>query len=103
MYGKILNLKFANIEEAQLAATYFSEKIGSKISEFQIVGFNVFISQNGDLNVSIKFENSNSIKNFEIKYSEIIKGLRNSLVFKETVFLGVCAFTFEKEAALTEN
>ncbi len=103
MYGKILNLKFANIEEAQLAATYFSEKIGSKISEFKVIGFNVFISQNGDLNVSIKFENSSSIKDFEKKFDDIIKGLRNSLVFKETVFLGVCAYTFEKEASLTET
>ena len=103
MYGKILNLKFSNMDEAQLAASFFSENIGQKITEFKIVGFNVFIGQKGDLNVSIKFENVPAIKNFELKYLEIIKGLRKSLVFKETVFLGVCAYTFEKEAALTEN
>ena len=103
MYGKILNLKFSNMEDAQLAASFFSENIGLKIAEFKIIGFNVFIGQKGDLNVSIKFENVPAIKNFEEKYPDIIKGLRKSLVFKETVFLGVCAYTFEKEAAITEN
>ena len=103
MYGKILNLKFSNMEEAQLAASFFSETIGLKISDYKIIGFNVFIGQKGDLNVSIKFEDVSAIKNFEVKYPSIIEGLRKSLVFKETVFLGVCAYTFEKEAALTEN
>ena len=67
MYGKILNLKFSNMDEAQLAASFFSENIGQKIAEFKIVGFNVFIGQKGDLNVSIKFENVPAIKNFELK------------------------------------
>ena len=91
------------MEEAQLAASFFTENIGLKIAEYKIVGFNVFIGQKGDLNVSIKFEDVSAIKNFEAKYSNIIEGLRKSLVFKETVFLGVCSYTFEKEAALTEN
>ena len=91
------------MEDAQLAASFFSENIGLKIVEFKIIGFNVFISQKGDLNVSIKFEDVPAIKNFEAKYPGIIEGLRKSLVFKETVFLGVCAYTFEKEAALTEK
>tara|TARA_A100001011_G_scaffold368108_1_gene422091 strand:+ start:374 stop:685 length:312 start_codon:yes stop_codon:yes gene_type:complete len=103
MYGKILNLKFANMEEAKLAASFFSENIATKISELKIIGFNVFIGQKGDLNVSIKFEKVESVKKFEMRYPEIIKGLRKSLVFKETVFIGVCAFTFEQEAALTET
>tara|TARA_X000001036_G_scaffold438618_1_gene486965 strand:- start:1319 stop:1630 length:312 start_codon:yes stop_codon:yes gene_type:complete len=103
MYGKILNLKFANMEEAKLAASFFTENIASKISALKIVGFNVFIGQQGDMNVLIKFESVNAVKVFEGKYPDIIKALRRSLVFKETVFVGVCAFTFEQEAALTEG
>jgi len=103
MYGKILNLKFANMEEAKLAASFFTENIASKISALKIVGFNVFIGQQGDMNVLIKFESVNAVKVFEAKYPDIIKALRRSLVFKETVFVGVCAFTFEQEAALTEG
>jgi len=51
----------------------------------------------------VKFEDVSSIKLFEQKYPQIIESLRKSLVFKESVFVGVCAYTFEQEAALTEK
>ena len=103
MFGKILNFKFTSVSEAKLAASFCSEKFGSKISEFNIVGLNIFISQSGDLNVSIKFENPDSLKKFENNYIDIIADLKGSLVFKENNFVGVCAYTYEKEATLTEN
>ena len=37
-----VNLKFANMEEAKLAASFFTENIASKISSLKIIGFNVF-------------------------------------------------------------
>ena len=40
MYGKVVNLKFANMEEAKLAASFFTENIASKISALKIIGFN---------------------------------------------------------------
>ena len=67
------------------------------------IGFNVFIGKQGDLNLLVKFEDVSSIKLFEQKYPQIIESLRKSLVFKESVFVGVCAYTFEQEAALTEK
>ena len=85
-----------------LAASFCSEKFGSKISEYNIIGLNIFISQSGDLNVSIKFENPDALKNFENNYINIIADLKGSLVFKENNFVGVCTFTYEKEAASTE-
>jgi hypothetical protein len=91
MYGKVVNLKFANMEEAKLAASFFTENIASKIGK------------QGDLNLLVKFEDVSSIKLFEQKYPQIIESLRKSLVFKESVFVGVCAYTFEQEAALTEK
>ena len=102
MYGKVVNLKFANMEEAKLAASFFTENIASKISSLKIIGFNVFIGKQGDLNLQVKFEDVSSIKLFEQKYPQIIESLRKSLVFKESVFVGVCAYTYEKEAASTE-
>ena len=60
MFGKILNFKFTSVSEAKLAASFCSEKFGSQISSFNIVGLNIFIGQTGDLNVSIKFENPNT-------------------------------------------
>ena len=102
MFGKILNFKFTSVSEAKLAASFCSEKFGSKITEYKIVGLNIFIGQTGDLNVSIKFENPEALKNFETKYINIIADLKGSLVFKENNFVGVCTFTYEKEAASTE-
>ena len=102
MFGKILNCKFISVSEAKLAASFCSEKFGSKISEYNIIGLNIFISQSGDLNVSIKFENPEALKNFENNYINIIADLKGSLVFKENNFVGVCTFTYEKEAASTE-
>ena len=103
MFGKILNFKFTSVSEAKLAASFCSEKFGSKITEYKIVGLNIFIGQTGDLNVSIKFENPEALKNFETNYINIIADLKGSLVFKENNFVGVCAYTYEKEATLTEN
>ena len=102
MFGKILNFKFISVSEAKLAASFCSEKFGSKISEYNIIGLNIFISQSGDLNVSIKFENPEALKNFENNYINIIADLKGSLVFKENNFVGVCTLTYEKEAASTE-
>ena len=102
MFGKILNFKFTSVSEAKLAASFCSEKFGSKISEYNIIGLNIFISQSGDLNVSIKFENPDALKNFENNYINIIADLKGGLVFKENNFVGVCTFTYEKEAASTK-
>ncbi len=102
MFGKILNFKFTSVSEAKLAASFCSEKFGSKITEHKIVGLNIFIGQAGDLNVSIKFENPEALKNFETNYINIIADLKGSLVFKENNFVGVCTYTYEKEAASTE-
>ena len=102
MFGKILNFKFTSVSEAKLAASFCTEKFGTKISEYKIIGLNIFIGQTGDLNVSIKFENPDAVNQFENNYVNIISDLKESLVFKENNFVGVCTFTYEKEAASTE-
>ena len=61
MFGKILNFKFTSVSEAKLAASFCSEKFGSKITEYKIVGLNIFIGQTGDLNVSIKATGGTSL------------------------------------------
>jgi hypothetical protein len=74
-----------------------------KFPSYNIVGLNIFIGQTGDLNVSIKFENPDALNKFEENYISIIADLKESLVFKENNFVGVCAYTYEKEAASTET
>ena len=95
MFGKILNFKFTSVSEAKLAASFCTEKFGSKISEYKIIGLYIFIGQTGDLNVSIKFENPDAVNQFENNYVNIISDLKESLVFKENNIVGVCDYTYE--------
>ncbi len=101
MFGKVLNFRFSSVSEAKIAASFCSEKFGSKISEYDIIGLNITISQLGDLNVLFKFSNANSLKIFEENYKNIICDLKQSFTFKENNFVGVCAYSFEKEATVT--
>lgn len=101
MFGKVLNFRFSSVSEAKIAASFCSENFGSKISEYEIIGLNITISQSGDLNVLFKFSNADSLKHFEENYKNIISDLKQSFTFKENNFIGVCAYSFEKEATVT--
>tara|TARA_B100000989_G_scaffold203148_1_gene153735 strand:+ start:353 stop:664 length:312 start_codon:yes stop_codon:yes gene_type:complete len=101
MFGKVLNFKFATISEAKIAASFCSDNFGSKTSEYDIIGLNITISQSGDLNILFKFSDADSLKKFEENYQNIISDLKQSLTFKENNFIGVCAYSFEKEAIVT--
>ena len=101
MFGKVLNFRFSSVSEAKIAASFCSENFGSKISEYEIIGLNITISQSGDLNVLFKFSNADSLKHFEENYKNIILDLKQSFTFKENNFIGVCAYSFEKEATVT--
>ena len=101
MFGKVLNFRFSSVSEAKIAASFCSENFGSKISEYEIIGLNITISQSGDLNVLFKFSNADSLKHFEETYKNIISDLKQSFTFKENNFIGVCAYSFEKEATVT--
>ena len=101
MFGKVLNLRFSSVSEAKIAASFCSENFGSKISEYDIIGLNITIGLSGDLHVLFKLNNSDSLKNFEENFKNIISDLRQSFTFKENNFVGVCAYSFEKEAIVT--
>ena len=101
MFGKVLNFRFSSVSEAQIAASFCSENFGSKISEYKIIGLNITIGQSGDLNVLFKFSNADSLRNFEENYKNIISDLKQSFTFKENNFVGICAYSFEKEATVT--
>ncbi len=101
MFGKVLNFRFSSVSEAKIAASFCSENFGSKISEYKIIGLNITIGQSGDLNVLFKFSNADSLKNFEENYKNVISDLKQSFTFKENNFVGICAYSFEKEATVT--
>ena len=66
MYAVVYQFKFPSISEAKVAAGFCSESLGGKISEYDFLGLNILISKNGDLNINVKFEDTNSLKKFEM-------------------------------------
>ena len=102
MYAVVYQFKFPSVSEAKVAAGFCSESLGGKIANYDFFGLNILISQNGDLNINIKFDDTNSLKKFELDSEKLFNDLRNSFVFKETKFSGVYAYTYEKEAVATE-
>ena len=102
MYAVVYQFKFPSISEAKVAAGFCSESLGGKISEYDFLGLNILISKNGDLNINVKFEDTNSLKKCENDKNKLFNDLRNSFVFKETKFAGVYAYSLEKEAVSTE-
>ena len=68
MYAVVYQFKFPSISEAKVAAGFCSESLGGKISEYDFLGLNILISKNGDLNINVKFEDTNSLKKFDITF-----------------------------------
>ena len=62
MYAVVYQFKFPSVSEAKVAAGFCSESLGGKIPEFDFYGLNILISQNGDLNIHVKFDDTNSLK-----------------------------------------
>ena len=102
MYAVVYQFKFPSVSEAKVAAGFCSESLGGKIADYDFFGLNILISQNGDLNINVKFDDTSSLKKFEVNSEQIFHDLRNSFVFKETKFAGVYAYSYEKEAVSTE-
>ena len=65
MCAIVYQFKFPGISEAKVAAGFCSDSLGGKISEYDFFGLNILISQNGDLNIHLKFDDIASLKKFE--------------------------------------
>ncbi len=83
MYAVVYQFKFPSISEDKVAAGFCSESLGGKISEYNFLGLNILISKHGDLNINVKFKDTNSLKKFENDTSKLFSDLRNSFVFKD--------------------
>ena len=82
MFAIVYQFKFPGISEAKVAAGFCSESLGGKISEYDFFGLNILISQNGDLNIHLKFDDIASLKKFEQDSDKLLDDLRKSFVFK---------------------
>jgi hypothetical protein len=101
MFSTQLQLKFASVAEAKIAAQSLCELLKSRISLFDLQGLQVTIGKDGDLAVSVRFKNVASMEKFEKDLPTMLEDIKEAFVFKSTKFSGVCVLSFEREAMST--
>lgn len=101
MFSTQLQLKFASIAEAKIAAQSLCELLKTRISLFDLQGLQVTIGKDGDLAVSVRFQDAASMEKFEKDLPTILEDIKEAFVFKSTRFSGVCVLSFEREAMST--
>ena len=78
MFSSIINLKFPSTAEAKIAASHFSEILGSKISHYDYLGIQITIGKSGELSVCVRFDEAHGSKDsrrccrFAFRYKKIL-------------------------------
>ena len=98
MYSSQLQLKFSNVSEAKIAAQSLCELLKSRISVFDFHGLQVTVGKDGDLSISVRFQDVKAMNDFEKDIPKVIEDIKQAFLFKFTKFTGVCVFSFEREA-----
>ena len=65
MYSSQLQLKFSNVSEAKIAAQSLCELLKSRISVFDFHGLQVTVGKDGDLSISVRFQDVKAMNDFE--------------------------------------
>ena len=98
MFSSIINLKFPSTAEAKIAASHFSEILGSKISYYDYLGIQITIGKSGELSVGVRFDEVVRLKKFENDIPGLLSDIKKSFIYKEEKYSGVCIYSFEREA-----
>tara|TARA_B100000989_G_scaffold38447_1_gene24368 strand:- start:168 stop:497 length:330 start_codon:yes stop_codon:yes gene_type:complete len=101
MFSTQLQLKFASIAEAKIAAQSLCDLLRSRISVFDFHGLHVTVGKEGELAVNVRFESITAMSGFESALPEILEDIKRAFVFKSSRFSGVCVLSFEREAMST--
>lgn len=101
MFAKVYNLRFPNVNDAKIAASYFADNLGGLIVECQIQSLNISLGQCGSLTVQTKFESSDKLRKFEKRAIDVFKELKQSLAYTENHYVGVYTYAYEAEAVNT--
>ena len=64
MFAKVYQYKFGTVAEAKVAASFCSDNLGKKISQYKFQSLNVMIGKDGDLSIFIKFDTIDRLKKF---------------------------------------
>ena len=102
MFAKVYQYKFGTVAEAKVAASFCSDNLGKKISQYKFQSLNVMIGKDGDLSIFIKFDTIDRLKKYETESDTFIKELKQTFVFKENQFAGVFVYNYESEATASE-
>ena len=87
MFSTQLQLKFASISEAKIAAQSLCELLKGRISIFDFHGLHVTIGKDGELAVNVRFEDVAAMTNFEKQLPALLEEIQ--------IFLGgVSVLTF---------
>ena len=89
MFAKVYQYKFGTVAEAKVAASFCSDNLGKKISQYKFQSLNVMIGKDGDLSIFIKFDTIERLKKYETDSDQFIKELKQTFVFKENQYAGV--------------
>ena len=98
MFSTQLQLKFASISEAKIAAQSLCELLKGRISIFDFHGLHVTIGKEGELAVNVRFEEVAAMTRFEKELPALLEDIKQAFVFKQNRFSGVCVLSFEREA-----
>jgi hypothetical protein len=101
MFSTQLQLKFTSISEAKIAAQSLCELLKNRITAFNLQGVQVTVGKDGDLAISVRFDEVESMIKFEEDLPTILEDIKNAFVFKSSRFSGVCVLSFEREAMST--
>ena len=98
MFAKVYQYKFGTVAEAKVAASFCSDNLGKKISQYKFQSLNVMIGKDGDLSIFIKFNTIERLKKYEDDSDQFIKELKQTFVFKRHKYAGVLVYTYEADA-----
>ena len=102
MFAKVYQYKFGTVSEAKVAASFCSDNLGKKISQYKFQSLNVMIGKDGDLSIFIKFDTIERLKKYETESDQFIRELKQTFVFKENQYAGVFVYNYEAEATTSE-
>jgi|TARA_B100001093_G_scaffold452256_1_gene460192 hypothetical protein len=102
MFAKVYQYKFGTVSEAKVAASFCSDNLGKKISQYKFQSLNIMIGKDGDLSIFIKFNTIDKLKKYEAESDAFINELKQTFVFKENQYAGVFVYNYEAEATSSE-
>ena len=103
MFAKVYQYKFGTVAEAKVAASFCSDNLGKKISQYKFQSLNIMIGKDGDLSIFIKFNKIDKLKKYEAESDAFINELKQTFVFKENQYAGVFVYNYEAEATSSES